>query len=174
MASAAKQLPAATLALRDAAAIGDARNQLSTVLSFFPRVDAKQTAILGILVAMLGYLAAKWPASLSAIPIIQWISGGLFFGLAAACFFTLYRGSFPNLDGGEGSLVFFRAIAGRREVDFSERYAAMSDADLAKDLLCQVWRNSVILHDKFKWLRWSYRLLLASVGPWLLALVLCR
>jgi phage protein U len=39
----------------------------------------------------------------------------------------LYRGSFPNLKGGESSLVYFREIAKRREHHFIEEFSAQSD-----------------------------------------------
>lgn len=88
--------------------------------------------------------------------------------------YFLYRGSFPDLKGGEGSLVFFREIVQQREMRFVERYLSTADEVLAKDILSQVWRNSVILHTKFKLLKNSYKVLIGSVVPWIVALFAFR
>jgi|GEM_PF-376151 len=160
-------------ALRESPALGDARDQLNLVLGFFSRVDGKQSVLLGIHVAMLGYLASRAPPpSLATWP--GWGAGALFVLLTALSMWRLYQGSFPNLDGGANSLVFFRAIATLREIDFIQRYRAGSDEAMTQEVLAQVWRNSVILHDKFQKLRASWRLMACSIVPWLVAIVFFR
>jgi len=144
------------------------------VLGFFPRVDAKQSVVSGVHLAMLGYLAAKWPAGPKVIPGAGWLFGAIFVLATTASFWLLYRSSFPNLNRGDGSLVFFREVAKRKELDFVGRYQDLSDAGLTKDILYQVWRNSVILHDKFVCLRWSYLIMMGSTLPWVAALLACR
>ncbi|WP_448101160.1 Pycsar system effector family protein [Luteibacter jiangsuensis] len=163
--------------MREAPSLGDARDQLTLVLGFFPRVDAKQSAVAGVHLAMLGYLASKWPAVTPTASILGWVgigAGALFAVANMISLYFLYRGSFPDLDGGEGSLVFFREIAKQRELSFVEEYLSAADAVLTRDVLCQVWRNSVILHTKFRFLRHSYRVLLGSVVPWIVALFALR
>lgn len=162
---------------REAPSLGDARGQLTLVLGFFPRVDAKQSAVAGVHLAMLGYLASKWPTVTPTASVLGWVgigAGALFAAATMVSLYFLYRGSFPDLDGGEGSVVFFRAIAKHREMSFVERYLETADEALTKDILCQVWRNSVILHTKFQFLRRSYKVLIGSVVPWVVALFAFR
>jgi hypothetical protein len=156
---------------RDCPALSDARNQLNLVLGFFPRVDGKQSVLLGIHLAMLGYLASRAPIP-SAETWPGWAASGLFLIITVISLWKLYQGSFPNLGGGEHSLVFFRAIAGLREIDFVERYQGSSDEALVKEILCQVWRNSTILHEKFQKLKTASLLMAASTVPWLVAIIL--
>lgn len=162
---------------RDAASLGDARDQLTLVMGFFPRVDAKQSSVAGAHLAMMGYLASKWPAVTPSSTVLGWVgvaAGAVFAVVTIISLYFLYRGSFPDLEGGEGSLVFFREIGKQREMTYVERYLALPDADLTKDVLCQVWRNSVILHKKFNFLRLSYLVLIGSVVPWVVALLAFR
>ena len=84
----------------------------------------------------------------------------------------LYQGSFPQLEGGNDSLIYFREIAKRTEVQFVEEFNKIFADTLAKDLSGQVWRNSQILSQKFDHLVWAYRFMGFSVIPWVAALAL--
>jgi len=153
------------------ARVKSARDQLALVLSFFPRADSKLSVVLGIDLAMLGVLATRLPEISSAS---NWLLGAsaattLLVGLSL---WHLYEGSFPSLDGGNGSLVYFRAIAERTEAKFIAEYSAQSADALAADVLGQVWRNSEILRQKFASLVAAYRCMAAAVIFWVAALVL--
>ena len=117
---------------------------------------------------MLGYLAAKLPSPASP-PGLDWLTTvGMLMsvGLLGASFVMLYRTAFPILAGGQGSIIYFRAIAGRSASEFAAAYAAADEALVRADLTEQIWRNSVILRQKYDRLKRAYLLLAASVLPW--------
>lgn len=153
--------------------VSAARDQLALVLGFFPRVDAKLSVVLGIDIAMLGYMASKVPPW-SSIGQSAWIALGTTTVLLVASLWHLYQGSFPNLEGGGGSLVYFGEIAKRTEARFIEEYRALTEEGLAKDLLGQAWRNSEILRQKFSHLVWAYRFMGLASFAWASALVLLQ
>lgn len=93
-------------------------------------------------------------------------------GLVGASIVMLYRGSFPRLTGGQGSLVYFREIAGRTEHKFIDEFKAQSDEHHANDLLAQTWRNSEILRMKFNCLKYAFILLAVAILPWLVTVAL--
>jgi hypothetical protein len=124
--------------------IAACKDELQLVLSFFPRVESKFSVILAIDTGMTGFLAANAPP-FSAYSLWMLLSSGTTILLLATSIAMLYRGSFPNLSGGESSLVYFREIAKRTEHHFIEEFSAQNEKRYATDLLGQVWRNSQIL-----------------------------
>lgn len=151
----------------DAAA---AKNQLDLVLSFFPRIDAKFSVVLGLDIGMLGVLAAKVPNPVFAVPTMTWY---VIAGFVVALVFSLlqlYRGSYPNVKGGEDSVIFFRYIAKQTEHKFIESFKAMTTDQLGDELLGQAWRNARILDQKIAALKWAYIFMAVAVVPWALAL----
>src|SRR5712671_2757203 len=118
-----------------------AKDQLNLVLSFFARVDSKASVVLAVDTAMLGYLAAKlpqlkWPLSwLMLIPFAAFV-------LIFLSIWYLYKTAFPNLEGGNSSLIYFREIAARTETRFIDQFSAQQETDYAKDVLGQAWRNA--------------------------------
>jgi len=145
-----------------------AREQLDRVLSFFPRVDALSSVVLGVDVGMLALLANSilppktfdWRIVFAAAAIV----------LIGLSLIHLYKGSFPRLDGGWHSLIYFREIAQRNEADFIKEFSAQRDEDYTNDLLSQVWRNSEILTQKFDHLKRAFYFLAWAVIPWAVAL----
>jgi hypothetical protein len=148
--------------------LASSRDQLNLVLNFFARVDTKLSVVLGIDLGMAGLLASKTPTD-AEVWAGAWVIVGVFVTLLAISLFHLYRGSFPNVDGGHGSLVYFREIARRSETEYRDAFRCLSTSELADDLIRQTWRNSVILKDKFKHLRWSYIFMALAIVPWLFA-----
>lgn len=146
-----------------------ARDQLNLVLNFFSRVDTKLSVVLGIDLGMAGLLVSKTPTDAQVWPG-AWVVVGIFATLLAISLFHLYRGSFPNINGGQGSLVFFREVARRTETEYCEAFRLLDATTLSDDLLRQVWRNSAILGEKFNHLRWSYIYMASAIMPWLFAL----
>lgn len=144
--------------------------ELQLVLSFFPRVDAKASVILGIDTAMVGYLSAHFPP----INSLRWwecISPTIAFALLAVSFWYLYHGAFPRLNGGERSLIYFREIARRTENKFIDEFTNQQEPEQLKDTLGQVWRNSEILSAKFNCLKLSFLLSALAVLPWAITLI---
>jgi hypothetical protein len=123
------------------ASLKDARDQLTLVLSFFSRVDAKLSTVLAIDTAMLAALSASFPplakmtAWMAVAPALATLSLGL-------SFFYLYRGGFPDVGGGHDSAVYFKEIAKRTEAKFIEEYCRHAPESLRHAVLGQVWRNS--------------------------------
>lgn len=147
-----------------------ATSQLNLVLGFFGRVDTKLSVVLSIDLGMLGLLTAKAP-TWTEITTTSWYFAGAFAAFISASLIYLYRGSFPNLVGGQASLVYFREAAKRREVEYIDAFSALSTEDLSKDILCQAWRNSQILAHKFNSLKMAYICMALSIPPWVVALV---
>jgi hypothetical protein len=149
-----------------------ARDQLNLVLSFFSRVDTKLSVVLGANVGMLGVLFTRVTAVGTATfpPYVLWGLIVIFLAALGVSSYHLYNGSFPSLDGGARSLVYFREIAARGEHDFIVAFSRLSSSSLTEDLLSQSWRNSVILTHKFSSLRRAYVWSAFSIIPWALSL----
>ena len=81
-------------------------------------------------------------------------------------------GAFPSLEGGRGSLIYFREIAKRKEAQYAEEFRSISEEDYLKDLLGQVWRNSEILTEKFDHISTAFNWTAFSILPWVGSLVL--
>jgi hypothetical protein len=142
----------------------EARDQLTLVLSFFSRVDAKASALLAIDTGMLAVLTSKAPP-VTTISTVSYILAGVTAVTLAGSLFFLYRVAFPALKG-EPSLIYFRTIAGMPETDFIDAFAAEEEDSRVKDLLGQVWRNSCILTAKFDALKRAFILMALAVIPW--------
>jgi hypothetical protein len=148
-----------------------ANDQLTRVLAFFPRLDAKMSVVLAIDTGMLAFLAthAPPPKDLTAAEVIV---VGVAILLLGANLWFLYRGGAPHLKGGEQSLVYFREIASRTEAKYIDEFLGTDDATYTKDVLGQVWRNSEILKNKFDHLQAALVCLALAIVPWVAALVM--
>src|ERR1700722_10418047 len=151
--------------------VKDARDQLTLVLSFFPRVDAKLSTVMALDTAMLAALSAGLPP-LSQMTIWMAVAPALAAVLLGLSFYHLYRGSFPDVLGGHDSVVFFKEIAKRTETSFVAEYTRQSPESLRQDVLGQVWRNSEILTAKFRSLKNAYILMALGAIPWAFSLAL--
>ena len=147
------------------------KDQLSVVLSFFSRVDAKLSVILAVDTGMLAVLATDAPP----VKHFSWlmiIFAAITILLLALSIIFLYRGAFPSLKGGHASLIYFREIANRTEHKFIEEFKAQTDEQHVSDLLGQVWRNSEILKIKFDSLKTAFMLLARAIIPWVISLAM--
>ena len=145
--------------------------QLARVLSFFPRVDTKVAGLFTVNSAILTISALNVEAG----DLSRWYIAvpGVFLILGLiASFGYLYRCNFPDLKGGEGSLVFFGAIRKRTETQYTTEFEAVSDADYRSDMLGQIWRNAHILDDKYNAVAMAIRMTLATLGPFTIFLVM--
>jgi hypothetical protein len=149
--------------------LAQVRDQLNLVLSFFSRVDAKASVVLAVDTGMAGYLASRLPSPAAVLPWLLLIPF-LAFALIGFSLWHLYKGAFPNLTGGNLSLVYFREIAKRTETKFIDEFTAQSEADCVKDVLGQVWRNSEILVEKFNHLKRAFIFMALAVVPWAFSL----
>ena len=147
-----------------------AERQLALIQSFFPRIDSKVSALFAIMSAQIAIVALN----VSAEDIIQWYIGltlTVFLLVAAAAYVFLYRCSYPHLEGGRNSLVYFAEIAKLRETEFVRDYLAVSVASLAEDVTGQIWRNSQIVDCKFKFLKLATQFAMFSLLPWTFVLI---
>ena len=150
----------------DRDASGHAWNQLQLILDIFPRTDTMVGALLAIDTAMVAFFFSRWPPVSSATPamVIVTLVYALFAGLALM---EIYRCAFPNVDGNDKSVIFFKAIAARKTaMDYATDFSTHDERALSEQILEQVWRNSRILTSKFERLRAAMLWLLASVPAW--------
>lgn len=144
--------------------------QLDRTHAFFPRIDGKVTALFAIASAQIA--VAVLNISYDDLKV-WWITvpAAVFLLIIGWAIICLYWCAFPHLDGGQASLVYFREIAKLREADYSERYLALNEDDLRKDVVGQIWRNSQIVATKFKYLKNATVAQIVSLIPWTLLLL---
>ena len=145
--------------------------QLTRVLNFFPRVDTKIAGLFTVNSAIVTISALNVEAGdlkewYIAVPGILMIVGLL------ASYFFLYRANFPNLSGGQGSLVYFSTISDRTEANFIAEFEAVTDVQYRSDMLGQIWRNSHILCEKYKAISVAVRITLATLLPFAIFLTM--
>lgn len=146
-------------------------NQLNLVLGFFPRIDAKLSVVLGIDLGMLALVGGRMPP----LHVMDWwllLIAALFATAIAAGFYHLWKGAFPDLNGGTNSIVYFKSIARMSESAFRHAYSTACPATLANDVLNQAWRNSKILDCKFGSLRKAFVAAICAVIPWVILLII--
>jgi hypothetical protein len=156
--------------LSGAEKLAAAQHHLELVLGFFERVDSKMSVVLGVDLAMSGLLFTEFHSA-QKVPPYGWLFIVVFSILIAASLLSLYRGSFPNLNGGHTSLVYFRELQKKPESDFLTAYRNLKGDSLADDYLGQVWRNAKILSLKFDRLKDAYVFMAWAIAPWAAALV---
>jgi hypothetical protein len=152
----------------DETLIESSLKQLDRVLGFFPRVDSKTTAVLGIDIAMLGFLAINAPK----FQLWSWVMLVAIVPLAFIGFslYYIYVCSFPHLEGGHDSLIYFREIAKRTESQYIALVRERKTDAFLNDVLGQVWRNSEILRKKYDSIRFAHNWLVAALIPWIATL----
>jgi len=153
----------------DDASLKDARDQLTLVLSFFSRVDGKLSTLLAVDTGMLAALSASVPP-LSRVSPWMAICPILASALIVTSYVYLYKGAFPHVKGGQGSVIYLAEIAKRTEARFIEEYCKRTQEELRRDVLGQVWRNSEILTAKYHSLKISFVCTALSAIPWAMSL----
>lgn len=151
--------------------IAVAEHQLDRVLSFFPRVDTKAAGLFAVNAAILTIAAINVQAGdlklwYVAIPGILMLVG------LAISYTFLYRCNFPDLKGGQGSLIYFAEIQKRTESVFLKDFEAATEEAYRHDLLGQIWRNSQILCQKYTAIAWAIRSSVLTLLPFATFLVL--
>ena len=145
-----------------------AKDNLSRIMGFFPRVDTVSSIVLAIDISALALLGSNAPP-LNAMD--RWsifaLVAVILIGLSL---YHLYKGAFPRLTGNPLSLIYFREIASRKEEEFTKAFMEQSEDFYLNDLLSQVWRNSEILSQKYTHLNYAFTFLALSVIPWLVSL----
>jgi hypothetical protein len=145
-----------------------AKDTLNLVLGFFTRVETKISVVLALNTAMMAVLTSNLPTPDKFQ--VRMSVGVLATLLIARSYWYLFRASFPNLEGGTTSLIYFREIAKRKESAFIEGFNQQTEEEYLTDLLRQVYRNSEILTMKFDFLKKAFVAMLWAVIPWVITL----
>jgi hypothetical protein len=153
-------------------------NELTRVLSFFPRVDTQISFLFAIGAGMLGGLGASLSSYIATFKISKWcmlIVPVMTLLLIFSSFLNLYFAAFPNLEGSSRkSLIYFKDISSRSENEYTELFRTQHAEDYLQDLLSQTWRNSQILTEKYKRLQWAFIFLGLSLIPWVFSLIVLQ
>ena len=146
-----------------------AERNLVQIHAFFPRIDARVSAIFAITSGQIAIatLNISGDQFLRADVFVLLV---LFLICAAGTIFNLYWCTYPDLAGGDKSLIYFREIATKNETDFVAEYEATDLKALRHEVLRQVWRNSVIVQKKYEFLKMATLCTGISVVPWTLLL----
>src|ERR1051325_875847 len=80
----------------------EARDQLTLILSFFSRVDAKASALLAINTGMLAILASNAPP-IGTMSVLSYVLAGITAAVIAASLWSLYRESWPPSSAGNAT-----------------------------------------------------------------------
>lgn len=147
-----------------------AERQLDRILGFFPRVDAKASAVFAINAALITILCLNITASDVAIWYVA-LPGSVSLAVLLVSQFFLYRCAFPSLKGGRSSLIYFREVANKTEAKYIAEFSSTECEELITDVLGQVWRNSEILKMKFDALKVAFVLTGVALIPWTVYLI---
>ncbi|MBS7669592.1 Pycsar system effector family protein [Croceicoccus gelatinilyticus] len=147
------------------------QRQLDRVLGFFPRVEARINALFGVNTLILIIAALN----VSAGDLQLWyvtIPGSLLLVGLLVSYYHLFRANFPDDNGGEKSLIFFKEIQKRTEANYIAEFHECSEATLRNDLLGQIWRNSCIVCEKYRRVKLAIIACAMSVAPFVVFLVI--
>lgn len=147
-----------------------AERQLQSVQGFFPRIDAKVSALFAITSGQLAIAVIN----LAPNDLKHWyiaIPAALFMLITTAIYWLLYRCTYPHLEGGNNSLIYFREVAKLTENDFITRYRAYAASDRLTDIAGQIWHNSKIAALKYQHLKNATTLSMLSLLPWVATLL---
>ncbi|NCP20308.1 MAG: hypothetical protein GW855_14275 [Erythrobacter sp.] len=147
------------------------QRQLDRVLGFFPRIEARINALFGVNTLILIIAALN----VSAGDLLLWyvtIPGSLMLIGLLVSYYHLFRANFPDDNGGEKSLIFFKEIQKRTESNYIAEFLDCSEATLRNDLLGQVWRNSRIVCEKYQRVKLAIIATAISIAPFVMFLVI--
>jgi hypothetical protein len=140
-------------------------------LGWIATSDVKVGVAMALDTAMLGGLAAAFSASEPHLRsawcyLATLIAAG---GMVVAMF-CAGMAAIPRMLGPVNSMIFFARIAAKKEDDYVDEFAKMSEKEFLADLTTQIHRNSQIANVKHVWVRkalvWSF---LAAI-PWIAAI----
>lgn len=148
-----------------------AERQLAAVQTFFPRLDAKVTTLFGVATAQFVVLLLN----LKLEDLEHWYVAFLvtvYAALYAAALINLYLCNHPHLAAGSRALSYFGHVAAMGENEFVVEYASLTPEQLLNDLSRQIWRNSQIVAQKFRFLKHASAAVLLATVPWLVVILL--
>lgn len=145
--------------------IARAELNLQRQLEWISRYDTRIIFVAGVAIAMLGVLANAC-GSMSEWTCGAYISYGITLILLITSLVCVYLAQTPKVLSPNQSLLFFGTISKLDFSSFSNQFKAASNDDYLNDLLHQIHINSIVLCDKFTYLKYStFSIGLATV-PW--------
>ena len=152
--------------MTEAERIRIAECNLSRLLDWVGRIDAKSSVVLGVGTAMLGVLAGFAPAPhlWTGTTALFAIAGAIFPGVSLG---YVYFVNYPQTKGPSTSLNFFGGISKHTFREYEEAFMKSTVTDHLRDVLEQCHRNAEIVNGKFSALKWAYRSLVVGVIPWM-------
>lgn len=147
-----------------------AERQLDRVQGFFPRIDNKVSALFAIASAQIATVGLN----LTFGDLKTWyitLPLALFVAAVGWTILSLYYCTYPHLSGGRKSLVYFNEIASLTEAEYDQRYTALSEVELKRDIVGQIWRNSEIVKMKYWYLKNATVASMLGVMPWSIILI---
>ncbi len=143
--------------------------QYDRVQSFFTRADARASVLLGLDLGMLGLMIVNAPPLSKMTPWHLIALAAL--GLLGASIAFVIKQALPKLSGGDGSIIFFGAIAQRTEAKFIQEFEECDNGAYYRDVLQQTHVNARIISQKFRDIGIGFWLLMVAVPFWLITLV---
>ena len=146
------------------------QRQLDRVLSFFPRVETRINGLFGVNTLIMVIAALN----LSSGDLRLWyvtVPGALLVVGLLVSYYHLFKANFPDVNGGENSLVFFKRIQERTEANYIAEFLECSEAKFRTDLLGQVWRNACILCVKYTRVKQAIIATTLSIVPFVVFLI---
>lgn len=148
----------------------NAKYQLNLVISFISMIDGRAAVVLGLNIGLLGILALNF-TSIDFIYIWPVIFPVITLTLSVMSLYHIYKCFYPQLSGGDKSIVYFKEVANRTKNTFITEFKDISNKDYAEEILAQTWRNSQIVKAKFEHLKSAFIYLLVNLVPALVSLV---
>lgn len=141
-------------------------SQFDRLQGFYPRVEGKASFLFAVNIGMAAILAANLPIKkfLTHDAIPAWVS----LGLLAISTYRLFGAFFPHLKGArDAGLIYFGDIADMTSEEYIQCMKNYTDAEIERDALCQVWRNSEILKKKYDRVKFAFQSTGLALIPWL-------
>ncbi|MET4594563.1 MULTISPECIES: Pycsar system effector family protein [unclassified Sphingomonas] len=144
--------------------------QLDRLLTFFPRIDSKVSALFAVTSAQLAVAALN--LTLNDLKV-WWITGCLVaFALCALwVMIHLYRCAYPHLEGGQQSLIYFAEIVKKQSHAYVRSIDSVKGEVFREDLAGQIYRNAEILCLKYRFLKRATVGASVSTLPWVALLL---
>lgn len=139
-------------------------------LDWIGRFDARSATILGIGIAMLGFLSTeapppeKWELYCYILSVVAVLP--LFVSLGG-----IYFGQYPRTSSPNDSLIYFGTIAKLDVEEFLRRCREQSEDQHLWDLCNQTHLNSLLMSKKFTALKVALVSLLVAIVPWAVTII---
>ena len=147
-----------------------ALQQLDRLAAFYPRVESKASFLLGLNVGLVSLMAINMELD-EARASFLWIPVSLTIALCGFSCVILLAVFFPHLKGAQQkSYTYFRDISSQECTRFVESWVTLTERELLRDTLIQIWRNSQILRIKFDATEHAFKVTLIALIPWAVAI----